>query len=91
VKLDNVFEELSFDEEDYGDFTDRLDKALAELSLTRGSAEELMDAIRSYDVAELFNALFDNFEEFMTEAEKGQIIQRYLDTFDISELPWWAK
>ncbi len=50
-----------------------------------------MDAITSYDEAELYDALFDNFAEFVTGEEKDKIIQRYKDTFDIPELPWWAE
>ena len=91
MKLENVFEELSSDGENFGDFTDRLDKALEELPLIRESAEKLMDAITSYDVIELYDALLDTFKEFLTEGEKERIIQHYKDTFNVSELPWWTE
>lgn len=86
-----MFESLNADGEDVEGFNDRLDEALEELPLTRESAEKLMDTITSYDVEELYEALFDTFEDFLTDEEKERFIRRYKDTFDYSELPWWAE
>ncbi len=91
MKIEDIFENLGSEGKNYGDFTDLLDEALEKLPFTRESAEELMDAIISYDEAELYDALFDNFAEFVTREEKNKIIQRYKDTFDVPELPWWAE
>ena len=91
MKREDIFENLAFEAKDYGDFTDLLDAALEKLPFSRESAEELMDAITRYDAAELYDALFDNFAEFVTREEKNKIIQRYKDTFDVPELPWWAE
>ena len=91
MKLEDIFENLCFEGRDYGDLTDLLDEALEKLPFSRESAEELMDAITRYDAAELYEALFDKYEEFVTGEEKDKIIQRYKDTFDIPELPWWAE
>ena len=91
MKLEDIFENLCFEGRDYGDLTDLLDEALEKLPFSRESAEELMDAITRYDAAELYDALFDNFAEFVTREEKNKIIQRYKDTFDVPELPWWAE
>ena len=35
-----------------------------------------MDAITSYDEAELYDALFDNFAEFVTGEEKEKIMEK---------------
>ena len=91
MKREDIFENLAFEAKDYGDFTDLLDEVLEKLPFSRESAEELMDAITRYDAAELYDALFDNFAEFVTGEEKDKIIQRYKDIFDIPELPWWAE
>ena len=91
MKLEDIFENLCFEGRDYGDLTDLLDEALEKLPFSRESAEELMDAITSYDEAELYDALFDNFAEFVTREEKDKILQHYKDIFDVSELPWWAE
>lgn len=91
MKIEDIFENLGSEGKNYGDFTDLLDEALEKLPFTRESAEELMDAIISYDEAELYDALFDNFAEFVTREEKDKILQHYKDIFDVSELPWWAE
>jgi len=91
MKLEDIFEKLCFEGKDYGDLTDLLDEALEKLPFSRESAEELMDAITRYDAAELYDALFDNFAEFVTREEKDKILQHYKDIFDVSELPWWAE
>ncbi len=44
-----------------------------------------------YDILELYNVLFDKFEDYMTESEKEKIIAQYKKTFDLTILPWWAK
>ena len=91
MKLEDIFENLCFEGQDYGDLTDLLDEALEKLPFSRESAEELMDAITRYDAAELYDALFDNFAEFVTREEKDKILQHYKDIFDVSELPWWTE
>lgn len=88
--LDDVFEMINA-EGSYQDFVDALDEALKKLPISRESAVKVMDAIEQYDILELYNALFDSFEEFLMEEEKTKVIARYKKTFDLSMLPWWAE
>ena len=88
--FDDVFELINTGC-DYAAFIDELNNALEALPITRESTEAVLDAVDQFDILELYNALFDNFESFLTETEKKEIIARYKRTFDLTVLPWWVE
>lgn len=78
---DFIYEHL---EED--DLFFQLSDLLDELSVTRENAEALLDAIHTFDIYELYQALADNFRSLLTDEEYSEIKRKYRKTFDVEML-----
>ena len=65
----------------YDDFTDRLCTVLEEMKVNRQSVEEILDAIESYDVIELYDSLFTRFGDLLSQSENNYYLEKYKQTF----------
>lgn len=50
---------------------------------TRESVEEMLDAILSWDMWEIYRKLLTEFEDFLTDMETKQLKNRYAELFDV--------
>lgn len=60
-----------------------LDEYLEGMPLTRNSTEEIMNAIKCYDLYPLYMALLKKFFPFLSKNEIRTIVDRFERTFDI--------
>jgi len=83
--LDDVLDDLICTgiDFDYEEFLDLLDEYLSSMEHSRTSAEEILAAIKSFHVWELYVTLFTQFYEFLTADERIWLIERYKSVFDV--------
>lgn len=65
------------------DFDEELTEFLEDLPLNKKSAHDIIEAIKIYDIDELYTTLFDRFMSFLSEKERKEFKKKYNRTFSV--------